>query len=130
MTALGVASVVLIGTAGIASAKDKWFVLTEQTIKSADPSVTITAEDAKWIKEDIKQVKISAEGADVDISKVVLHWNNRKDDTIWSVGTIKAGGQTASKDAPGHEATLGSVSIQYKILNDAPTAKIKVWGFD
>jgi hypothetical protein len=115
-----------VGTAGA----DDWFVLTEQTIKATDPSVKITAEDAKWIKEDIKQVKISAEGADVDIPKVVLHWNNRPDDTIWNVGTIKAGGQTAAKDAPGREATLGSVSIQYKILGDAPTAKIKVWGFD
>ena len=129
MGALGVASVVLMGTVGTARA-DEWFVLTEQTIKNTDPSVKITAEDAKWIKEDIKQVKISAEGADVDIPKVVLHWNNRPDDTIWNVGTIKAGGQTAAKDAPGREATLGSVSIQYKILGDAPTAKIKVWGFD
>ena len=129
VASLGVASVVFMGAVGTAGADD-WFVLTEQTIKNTDPSVKITAEDAKWIKEDIKQVKISAEGADVDIPKVVLHWNNRPDDTIWNVGTIKAGGQTAAKDAPGREATLGSVSVQYKILGDAPTAKIKVWGYD
>ena len=131
MAALGVASVVfLMGTVGTASAKDEWFVLSEQTIKSADPSVRITAEDAKWIKEDVKDVKISVEGADVDISKVVLHWNNRPDETVWNVGTVKAGGQTAAKSAPGHEGTLGSVTINYKILGDAPTAKIKVWGYD
>ncbi len=130
MGALGVASVVLMGAVGTAGAKDEWFVLAEQTIKATDPSVKVTAEDAKWIKEDIKQVKISAEGADVDIPKVVLRWNNRPDDTVWNVGTIKSGGQTAAKDAPGHEATLGSVSIQYKILGDAPTAKLKIWGFD
>ena len=127
--ALGVASVVLMGAVGTAGADD-WFVLTEQTIKATDPSVKITAEDAKWIKEDIKQVKISAEGADVDIPKVVLHWNNRPDETIWMVGTVKSGGQTAAKSAPGHEGTLGSVTINYKILAGATTAKVKVWGYD
>ena len=128
--ALGVASIVLMGVVGTAGAKDEWFVLSEQTIKSTDPSVRITAEDAKWIKEDVKDVKLSVEGADVDITKVILHWNNRPDETVWNVGTVKAGGQTAAKSAPGHEGTLGSVTINYKILGDAPTAKVKVWGFD
>ena len=127
---LGLASVFVMGAVGTAAAKDKWFVLAEQTIKATDPSVRITAEDAKWIKEDVKDVRLSVEGADVDISKVVLHWNNRKDETVWNVETIKDGGQTADKDAPGHEGTLGSISIQYKILGDKPTAKIKVWGYD
>jgi hypothetical protein len=130
MGVLGLASVVSMGAVGTAGAKDEWFVLTEQTLKSTDPSVRITAEEGKWKKEDVKQVKISAEGADVDISKVVLHWNNRPDDTVWNVGTVKSGGQTAAKDAPGHEATLSAVSVQYKILGDAPTAKLKIWGYD
>ena len=130
MGALGLASVVLMGVVGTARAKDEWFVLSEQTIKSTDPSVRITAEDAKWIKEDVKDVKISVEGADVEITKVVLHWNNRPDETIWNVGTVKAGGQTAAKSAPGHEGTLGSVTVNYKILGGATTAKIKVWGYD
>ena len=125
--ALGLASVVLLGTLGTASAKDEWFVLSEQTINSTDPSVRITAEDGKWIKEDVKDVKLSVEGADVDINKVVLHWKNRPDETVWNVGTVKAGGQTAAKSAPGHEGTLGSVTVNYKILGDAKTAKIKVW---
>ena len=56
-------------------------MLCEQTIKATDPSVRITAEEGKWIKEDVKDVKLSVEGADVEISKVVLHWNNRPDDT-------------------------------------------------
>ena len=128
--ALSVASVVLMGAAGTAGAKDKWFVLTEQTLKATDPSVRITAEDAKWIKEDVKDVKLSVAGADVDITKVILHWNNRKDETVWNVGTVKAGGQTAAKSAPGHEGTLGSVTINYKILGDAPTAKVTIWGYD
>jgi hypothetical protein len=125
-----VAAVVLIGAAGSARAADEWFVLSEQTIKSTDPSVRITAEDSKRWKEDVKDVRISVEGADVDISKVVLHWNNSPDETEWNVGTVKAGGQTAAKSAPGHEGTLGAVTVNYKILGGATTAKIKVWGYD
>ena len=127
---LGLASVVLLGAVGTASAKDEWFVLAEQAIKSTDPSVRITAEEGKWIKEDVKDVRISVEGADVDINKVVLHWKNRPDETVWNVGTVKAGGQTAAKSAPGREGTLSSVTVNYKILGGAPTAKLKVWGYD
>ena len=130
MGAVGLASVVSMGVVGTATAKDEWFVLSEQTIKDTDPSVRITAEEAKWIKEDVKDVRISVEGADVDINKVVLHWKNRPDETVWNVGTVKAGGQTAAKSAPGHEGTLGSVTVNYKILGGAKTAKVKVWGYD
>ena len=127
---LGLASIMSMGVVGTAGAKDEWFVLGEQTIKAADPSVRVTAEEGKWIKEDVKDVRLSVEGADVDISKVVLHWKNRPDETEWMVGTVKAGGQTAAKSAPGHEGTLGSVTVNYKILGGAKTAKIKVWGYD
>jgi hypothetical protein len=130
MGALGLASIVLMGVVGTATAKDEWFLLTEQTIKDTDPSVRITAEEGKWLKEDVKDVRISVEGADVEINKVVLHWKSRPDETIWNVGTVKAGGQTAAKSAPGHEGTLGSVTVNYKILGGAKTAKIKVWGYD
>jgi hypothetical protein len=130
MGAFGLASIILMGIVGMAGAKDEWFLLSEQTLKSTDPSVRITAEDAKWIKEDVKDVKISVEGADVNISKVVLHWNNMPDETVWNVGTVKAGQQTAPKSAPGHEGTLGSVTVNYQILGGATTAKIKVWGYD
>jgi hypothetical protein len=43
------------------------------------------------LKEDVKDVRLSVDGADVAISKVVLHWNNRPDDTEWMVGTVKGG---------------------------------------
>jgi hypothetical protein len=128
--AFGVASIIVMGVVSTAGAKDEWFVLSEQTIKASDPSVKITAEEGKWIKEDVKDVRLSVEGADVEIKKVILHWNNRPDETEWNVGVVKAGGQTAAKSAPGHEGTLGSVTVNYKILGDAPTAKVKVWGFD
>jgi hypothetical protein len=125
---IGVA-VVLFGVVGGARGADEWFVLAEQAIKSTDPSAEIKSEGDRW-KKDIKQVKFSVEGADVEISKVVLKWDNRRDDTITNIGVLKSGGQTAPKDAPGRKARLTSVAVQYKILGNAPTAKLKVWGFD
>ena len=127
---IGLASVVLLVALGSASAKDEWFVLGEKVIKSMDPSTDIKAEEGKMWKEDIKKTKISVEGADVEITKVVLRWKGRKDDTITKVGVVKSGGTTAEKDAPGREATLLSVGVQYKILNNKPTATLKVWGYD
>jgi hypothetical protein len=116
------------GSAGSARAADAWFVLSEQPLKSADPSAEIKSAGGRWEK-DIKQVKFSVDGADVEITSVVLHWDNRRDDTI-SVGTVKSGGQTAPTGAPGRKSRLKGVTVQYKILNDAPTATLKVWGFD
>ena len=128
---IGLASVVLlIALVGSASAKDQWFVLGEKAVKSMDPSAEIKAEEGKMWKEDIKKTKISVEGADVEITKVVLRWKGKKDDTITKMGVVKSGGTTAEKDAPGREATLMSVAVQYKILNSKPTATLKVWGYD
>jgi hypothetical protein len=123
------ASVVVLGAVGGARAANEWFVLGEQAIKSADSSVEIKSQGGRWEK-DIKQMKISVEGADVEIAKVVLKWDNRRDETITNVGVLKSGAQSAPKDAPGRKGRLTSVAVQYKILGDAPTAKLKVWGFD
>ena len=120
-------SVVLLGTVD-AAIINKWFVMGEQTISSANPSVEIKTTGSRW-KKDVKKVKLSVEGADVQMIKVVLSWDNRADDTL-AVGTIKAGGETAPKDAPGLKGRLTSVKIQYKILGDKPTATVKIWGFD
>ena len=130
MAAFVVASVALIGATGSAkAADDKWFELGQTTIKSTDPSASIKSEGSRWDK-DVKQVKLSIEGADVQITNVVLHWDNRKDDTLTNVGVVKSGGQTAAKDAPGFKARLTSVTVQYKILGGATSANVKVWGFD
>ena len=126
---IGLASVVLLIALGSASA-DQWFVLSEKVVKTMDPSTEIKAEAGKMWKEDIKKTKISVEGADVEITKVVLRWKGKKDDTITKMGVVKSGGATAEKDAPGREATLMSVAVQYKILNSKPTATLKVWGYD
>ena len=116
-------------TAMASVAADEWFVLAQQPIKSTDPSVSIKSQGGRWEK-DVKQVKVSVEGADVEITSLVLHWDNRKDDTVNDVGVVKAGGQTAAKDAPGRKGRLTSVTIKYKIVGDAPTANLKVWGYD
>jgi hypothetical protein len=126
---VGLASVVLLVALGSAHA-DQWVVLGEKVIKATDPSTEIKAEEGKKWKDDIKRTKISVEGADVEITKVTLRWNNRKDDTMTNVGVVKSGGQTAPKDAPIREARLESVALQYKILNNKSTATVKVWGFD
>ncbi len=128
MTPFMLASVALMCPVGNARA-DEWFVLGEQTIRSVDPSVNIISEGNRWEK-DVKWVKLSAEGADVEIEKVVLHWDNRKDDTLSDLGVIKSGGQTAAKDAPGRKGRLTRVTVQYRILNDDKTAILRVWGYD
>ena len=107
---------------------DEWFVMGQQTLNSADPSAEIKSEGGRR-KKDVKQVKLSVEGADVQITSAVLGWDNRKDTTL-TVGTLKAGGQTAATDAPGRKGRLTWVKIQYKILGDKPTATVKIWGLD
>jgi hypothetical protein len=130
MASFVVASMALVAAVGSArAADDKWFVLGQTAIKATDPSASIKSEGSRWDK-DVKQVKLSVEGADVQITNVVLHWDNRKDDTLTDVGVVKAGGQTAAKDAPGMKGRLTSVTVQYKILGGASTANVKVWGFD
>ena len=122
------ASAVLLGAVGSARAADEWFVMGEQTLNATDPSAEIKTEGGRW-KKDVKQVRLAVEGADVHMIKVVLGWDNRADDTL-AVGTVKAGGMTAPKDAPGRKGRLTSVKMQYKILGKAPTATVKIMGLD
>jgi hypothetical protein len=130
LATLVIGSVTLMGALGSAgAADDKWFVLGQTTLKTSDPSATIKSEGSRWDK-DVKQVKLSVEGADVQITNVVLHWDNRPDDTLTDIGLLKSGGQTAAKDAPGIKGRLKSVNVQYRILGGAQTATLKVWGFD
>jgi len=125
-----VSVVLLLVVLGTASAADKWIMLGEKVLKSTDPSTEIKGEEGKTFKEDVKRAKLSVEGADVEITNVVFHWRGGKNETISNVGVVKAGGETAAKDAPAREATLLSVSLTYKILNNKPTATVKVWGYD
>ena len=124
-----VAAVVLIGAVGSARAADEWSVLGEQTIKAVDQGVEIKSQGGRWAK-DVKQMKMSVEGADVEIKKVILNWDNRPDDTITDIGLVKAGGKSVPKDAPGRKGRLTAVTVEYKIVGDAPTAMLKIWGYD
>jgi len=121
------ASAILLG-AGAARAADQWFVMGQQTLNATDPSAEIKTEGGRF-KKDVKQVRLAVEGADVQMIKVVLGWDNRADDTL-AVGTVKAGGMTAPKDAPGRKGRLKSVKLQYKILGNKPTATVKIMGLD
>jgi len=127
MASLGVAVFLLISAASLAA--DEWFVLSQQTIKSVDQGVELKSEGGRW-KTKVKQIKISVEGADVEITKAVLSWDNRPDETITDIGVLKAGGSTTPTDAPGRKARLTAVTVQYKIVGDAPTAVLKVLGYD
>ena len=89
----------------------------------------IESQGGRWAK-DVKQVKMSVEGADVELTKVVLQWDNRRDDTLTDIGVLKAGGSTTPQDAPGRKGRLTAVTVEYKIVGEAPTAVVKVWGYD
>ena len=128
LASLVIGSVALMGALGSArAADDKWFVLGQTTLKATDPSASIKSEGGRWDK-DVKQIKFSAAGGDVEISKAVLHWDNRPDDTITDAGVLKAGGETAPKNAPGRKGRLTGVTVTYKVVSGEPT--VKVWGYD
>ena len=98
-----IASIALMGPVGSAMAAEEWTMLGEQTIKSVDPSVNINSEGNRW-KRDVKWVKLSAEGADVELQKVVLHWDNRRDDTISDLGVLSGGQSWTRKPIGGRRA--------------------------
>src|SRR4029450_4686318 len=97
---MGVLGLVLLGAVGRATAADKMFVLGHASLKATDPSAEIVGEEGKFLKEDIKKTKLSVDGADVEISKVVLHWNNIPDDTVTNLRVVKRRGATASGEPP------------------------------
>ena len=61
---------------------------------------------------------VASKALTCEITKAVLHWDNRPDDTITDVGVLKAGGETAPKDAPGRKGRLKAVTVQYKIVGE------------
>ena len=77
MAVLAVVSVVCLTPADRARAAEEWFVLAEQPLKTPEGIVEIKSQGSRW-KKDIKATKIGVEGADMEIKKVVLHWDNPK----------------------------------------------------
>ena len=72
MGVLALASVVLLGAVGSARAADKWIELGKLTLKSTEGSATIKGEKGKLFKEDVKATRLTVQGGDVEISKVIL----------------------------------------------------------
>ena len=126
---IAVGTFALVLSASALAAADKWFVLGEQEISNTNPSVTIKSTGGRWDK-DVKQVKIAVQGADVTVTKLVLGWDNRRDDTMDNVGTIKSGGETAPFNAPGIKGRLQSATIYYTIGGGKKTAHVQVMGYD
>src|SRR4030095_8296916 len=83
------ASAVLLGAVSTAKAADQWFGMGEHTLNASDPSAKIKTEGGRW-KKDVKQVRLAVEGADVQMVKVVLGWDNRTRDKL-AVGNGTAG---------------------------------------
>ena len=120
------ASVALMGAMGSArAADDKWFVLGQTTIKSTDPSASIKSEGSRWDK-DVKQVKLSVEGADMQVANVVLHWDDREDDAFDQCRRRQVGGTNCCEGCSRIKARLTSVTVQYKILGGAPSANVRL----
>jgi len=119
----------LIGTEHKIQAADEWFLLGERTIKASDQGVEIETEGGLFNRR-VKKIKLSVEQADVEITKLGLHYSMRSDEEITNIGVVKAGGQITPIDAPGLKANFKSASVTYKILGDKETAVIKIWGFD
>ena len=90
----------------------------------------IPASTNAFIFIEIRPGCFGVEGADVEIKKVVLNWDNRRDDTITDFGLVKAGGKSVPRDAPGRKGRLQALTVEYKIVGTAPTAKLQIWGFD
>ena len=80
--------------------------------------------------KDVQQVKLRVDGADVELQKVVLQGDNRADETLTTLGVLKAGGSTPPQDAPGRQGRRTAVTVESKIVGDAPTAMVQVWGYD
>ena len=69
------------------------------------------------MEKDVKQVKLSVEGADVEIASAVLGWDNRKDDDAHRrnpKGRRTDGWRRMLRDARG----ASRVKVQYKILGE------------
>lgn len=109
-----------------AQAEDEWSVIAEQTIKSADQGAEVESSGGRR-DQNVKEVKVSVDGADVNIKKLVLHWNNANDDEITDIGMLKAGGSSLPIEAPGRKGQLKSATVTYEFTG-ADTAVLKVWG--
>ena len=100
----------------------------QQTINATDPSAEIKTEGGRF-KKDVKQVRLAVEGADVQLIKVVLGWDNRSDDTIVARNR-KSGGNDGSERCARTQRAAGMGEAAIQILGKAKNATVKVMGLD
>ena len=123
---LVVGFLLFMGAQRSAQAEEQWSVLAEQTIKSADQGAQVASSGGRR-DQNVKEVKVSVDGADVNIKKLVLHWNNAKDKEVTDIGMLKTGGSSLPIEAPGRKAQLTSATVTYEFTG-VDAAVLKVWG--
>ena len=125
-----VAACVLASAAatGNASAGDG-FVVAQDTLRSEQSSVELRP-TGHGADSRIAAVRFSVDDADVEVTSIVLHWNNHPDDTLRDVGVIRRGEKTAATTAPGGTAGLDEVTVHYRILGTRKDATFQAWGYD
>ena len=123
MIGLVVGFLLFMGAPKAAQAEDQWTVLAEQTLKSADQGAQLKSSGGRR-DQNVKEVKVSVDGADVNIRKLVLHWNNANDKEVTDIGLLKAGGSSLPIEAPGRKAQLTGATVTYEVTGDTAVLKL------
>jgi hypothetical protein len=126
MIGLVMGFLLFMGAQTAAQAEDEWAVLAEQTIKAADQGAELKSSGGQR-DQNVKEVKVSVDGADVNIKKLVLHFDNAGDKEVTDIGTLKAGGSSLPIEAPGRKGQLKSTTVTYEVTG-ADSAVLKIWG--
>jgi hypothetical protein len=103
---------------GSARAADEWFVLSEQTLNATDPSATIKSAGGRWEK-DVKQLKLSVEGADVEITNPRPQLGQSPGRHGQGRRRREVGGTNVREGCSGTQGPPHRVQVQYKILGGA-----------
>jgi len=103
----------------IAGAYSPW---TEKTftVTNSAPTVTLTVEPTRTVKDGKLLVNISAAASDADGDATTLEWENKAADNYYAVGTHTI--RVRAKDATGLYSQW--VSKTFTIANSAPTAPV------
>ena len=116
MAVFVVASVVLMGAAGSVRAADEWFVLSEQALNAANPSVEIKSEVVDGRRTSSRSSSPSR----------AVMWRSRKPSSTGTIApttrsrmrVLKAAGN-CSEECSGTQGAPHGGDGQYKILGDA-----------
>ncbi|WP_312645147.1 S-layer homology domain-containing protein [Hydrogenoanaerobacterium sp.] len=90
------------------------------TVTNATPSVTLTAEPTRTVKDGKFLVNISAQASDADGDATTLEWENKVADNYYTVGTHTV--RVRAKDIAG--AYSAWVEKSFTIVSSAPTVTL------